>query len=88
MFEDEDEPSDEALRAIENELERSQLLYDAPTSGKNPGKAAATTVASSASAATDYENMAVSHLKALLRSRGLRVTGKKVNLIARLKESD
>ena len=37
---------------------------------------------------TDYESMTVEELKALLRARGLEVTGKKAELITRLTEAD
>jgi len=37
---------------------------------------------------TDYESMTVDELKALLRARGLSVTGTKAELIARLTEAD
>lgn len=72
MFEDDDEPSDEALRAIENELE-SELSSSTSKQNATP---------------SDYESMAVSQLKNELKKRSLRVTGKKIDLIARLKESD
>ena len=37
---------------------------------------------------TNYDSMTVDELKALLRARGLEVTGKKAELIARLIEAD
>jgi hypothetical protein len=75
-FDTEDEPSDEALGAIENESEESLLsLYNNdidPMASLPPEKMT-----------MDYDTMAVSQLKSELRKR---VTGEKVNLIDRLRE--
>ena len=82
QFEAADEPTDEALWEIENEMD-SEKDFEIP---EDILQMATTEVPPIA--APDYESMAVSQLKAELKSRGLRVTGKKVDLIARLQESD
>lgn len=66
---DGEEPSDEVLMQLENE--ESLLLQtsvDGVTTGSTP----------------DFSNMTVAQLKDELRSRGLKVSGKKAELIARL----
>jgi SAP domain len=83
LFENDDEPSDEALWAIENEIDQEgpiSLSAEDLNLTEEPLPAAIPTI--------DYASMAVSQLKEELNRRGLRVTGKKLELIARLQASD
>ena len=63
-----DEPSDEALLELEN-----QLLDDSEDSNRSNND--------------DFESLTVAQLKDELRSRGLRLSGKKAELIERLRSS-
>jgi SAP domain len=88
---DDDEPSDEALWEIENEISLHDdsildgesmdhgLLTEAMDEDKSPLPM---------ETPPNYASLAVSQLKEELNRRGLRVTGKKVDLIARLEASD
>jgi SAP domain len=83
LFENDDEPSDEALWAIENEIDQEgpiSLSAEDLNLTEEPLPSAIPTI--------DYASMAVSQLKEELNRRGLRVTGKKLELIARLQASD
>ena len=71
-----EEPSDEVLMMLENE----QLTFD-----DDDGNAEEIT---SRRKVMDYASMNVKELKDELKSRGLKVGGKKADLIERLKESD
>lgn len=82
LFEADDEPSDEMLLAIENEIESDgsvALPDDFMTKTEKPPLIVP---------ALEYASLAVSQLKGELKRRGLRVTGKKVDLVARLQASD
>jgi len=71
-FEAEDEPSDEMLWQLENEQE--ELLASPPSTAVVAAKA-------------DFASMKVLELKKELKMRGLPVSGKKVDLIERLKSA-
>jgi SAP domain len=84
LFESDDEPSDEALWEIENATDDDDdgLLVSSSAYSAVEG------FVTPRAPLPNYEAMAVSQLKAELKNRGLRVTGKKVDLIQRLQESD
>lgn len=74
---DGEEPSDEVLMMLENEevdLLEPEPVEETPAKGK--------------AAPSDYSSMNVAALKDELRSRGLKVSGRKQELIARLQSSD
>ena len=93
-----DEPSDEALWEIENEMlmgKQSNDVQDDDTNIiLNTESNDDTSISNSVPTndvippLTNYASLAVSQLKDELNRRGLRVTGKKVDLIARLQASD
>lgn len=93
-----DEPSDEALWEIENEIDTEgpieipeMMVFGDDVEPKEPPADEPDSAATNTTTTTtpaDYEAMAVSQLKAELKRRGLRVTGKKISLIERLRESD
>ena len=99
MESDEDEPSDEALWEIENEIalvdesflppddEIEQLSMMIGNIDSLKDNTTPTTQGQS-DPPPNYASMAVSQLKEELNQRGLRVTGKKIDLIARLEASD
>ena len=86
-----DEPSDEALWEIENELdkERSIAIPDMVLFGEVPETISELSEESNShDDFPNYEAMAVSQLKSELKRRGLRVTGKKNELMERLRQSE
>lgn len=94
LYEGDDEPSDEALWAIENEIDAEGPI-NYPSESILPQDSASesillqgSTSEAESKAVIDYASWAVSQLKEELNQRGLRVTGKKVELIARLRSSD
>ena len=99
MESDDDEPSDEALWEIENEIALVDESFLVPPD--DDGESILTmanldkveeAIPKVRQQRTDplpnYASMAVSQLKEELNRRGLRVTGKKIDLIARLEASD
>lgn len=65
-----EEPTDDVLQELENELE-NELLVDEPTPAEKK----------------DYSSMTVAQLKVELRDKGLKVSGKKAELIERLQSA-
>jgi len=73
-----EEPSDEVLTMLENEeIELMESMKDTGDVGGGSTKAG-----------SDYSSMNMSELKDELRNRGLKVSGKKADLIERLESSD
>jgi hypothetical protein len=96
---EDDEPSDEALWEIENEIAMVDDLFLEPPDDQieqlnmmleniDSAKAATPKAVKRLDPPPNYASMAVSQLKEELNRRGLRVTGKKIDLIARLELSD
>ena len=90
---EEDEPSDEALWEIENEIAMVDESFLVPPLDDEIGKIDSDEETTQktlqrSEPLPNYASMAVSQLKEELNRRGLRVTGKKIDLIARLELSD